>query len=53
MLDNKRITQALVSPCHSLSGANVPLEVLSDIWEPTSFYISTWRLRCNIVTLIV
>ena len=42
----KRITQALVSPCHSLSGANVPLGVLSDIWEPTSFYISTWRLRC-------
>ena len=38
----KRITQALVSPCHWLSGANVPLGVLSDIWEPTSFYISTW-----------
>ena len=52
MLDNKRITQALVSPCHSLSGANVPLGVLSDIWEPTSFYISTWWLRCHNGTLL-
>ena len=52
MLDNKRITQALVSPCHSLSGANVPLGVLSDIWEPTSFYISTWWLRRHNVTVL-